>query len=364
MTKRHALYAGIASAFAIVLFLIARSASAPFPIEPATDTSEKPSRPVHRINSSFGQDQRPGRAVAARSGGAKLATGEVVVRAKWGGKIGELGRRPAEESNPEAPMSIIADGGELIVVDQVNLRVQRFKNGEPVGSFQASETVQDVARLPGGKTVLLDRLADKNVQIYGPDGKLENTVPLLGKGIDDGGRITGVFGDDKGVYVERDHTTLVRIADASGNKDDARPEIPGRPTKDGKWVVTLALTNRATGDFVLTAFDRTSFTPIWSQDSSFGAPVLHVVMVDSDRDGNLYAGADVGHESSEPPYAITDEVITVLRIKQSGAVTGRLDLPVSPTGDEMQRPMTVGDDGALYLMAPGSDGLSVIRYTF
>jgi hypothetical protein len=349
----------------LLLFTLARSTATP----PAADSEHQGPRPADPSYSVPEIDGPSASAVPAKPAGKGspkiLAKGAPVVRGKWGGKPGEFGRRAADESNPESPMAILAGhGDELWVLDQVNLRVQRFVHGEPAGSFQASETVQDLARLPNGKTVLLDRLADKNVQIYGPDGKLANTIPIEGKGIANGGAVTGIFGDDRGVYVERDHTTLVQIADADGNQDGTRSEIPGRPTRDGKAVVTLALSNQTKGEFFLTSFDRTTYAALWSETLSFGMPVLHVLLVDSDNDGNIYAAADTGEEAPVPPYMITNESITVLRINPSGQITGRLELPFQPTGDEMQRPISIGDDGAVYMMQPSADGLAINRYTF
>jgi hypothetical protein len=51
----------------------------------------------------------------------------------------------------------------------INRRVQRWKDGKLVGSMPfGGDTVQDV--VAEGRTVLLDRLADRNLQIYDPTG--------------------------------------------------------------------------------------------------------------------------------------------------------------------------------------------------
>jgi hypothetical protein len=294
----------------------------------------------------------------------RIAHGEPAIRGSWGGALGQFGRRREEESNPEAPMAIIADKGDLLVLDQANQRVERFHDGRAIGAFPASETVQDMATAPGGKTVLLDRLADKRVQVYGPDGKLENEAPIVGRGLTEGGKATGVFADDRGIYVEREHGTTVRIADSSGNTDAERPELPGRPTRDGRFVVTAVITNQALGALVVTAFDRMSLHVAWSRPITLATPILQLVMLDSDANGNVYVAADTGRESPQPPFSLLDESITVVRISSSGAATGTLDLPAPTGGDEMQHPITVDDQGAIYQMMPQDDGLTVMRYTW
>jgi outer membrane protein assembly factor BamB len=293
------------------------------------------------------------------------AQGEPVIKGAWGGKPGEFGRERDPEANAEVPMAIAAGkNGELLVVDQINHRVQRFKNGEPVGSIPIGDTVHDLAVAPDGRMVVLDRLVDKSVQLYDANGNLINEAPLAGKRLPEGGAATGVFMDDEGIWVERDHTSLVRVADAQGNADAERTELPGRPTRDGRKVVTAAITVREQGRLVVTAFDRTTLEPAWSRELEMPAPILYLVLLDSDADGNVYVGADVGREGTAEPFPIIDEAITVVRLNASGAITGTIDLPAVATGDEMHRPITVGDDGAIYALAPNESGMSVARYTF
>ncbi|MCK6551984.1 hypothetical protein L6R52_39500 [Myxococcota bacterium] len=293
------------------------------------------------------------------------SSGEPLVRGAWGAKPGEFGRRRDEEANPEAPMAISATGRELLVVDQMNHRVQRFDlDGKPVGTpIPISETVQDLAIDAGGRTVALDRLADKSVQLFDASGKLVNEAPIEGKGLPQGGGATGVFVDDEGIWVEREHGSVVRVADANGNADPERPELPGRPTRDGRAVVTAAVTDRAAGKLSVTAFDRTTLEPRWTQSLTLALPILQIVMLESDLGGNVFVGVHVGREGPEDPFPIIEEMITVVRIDATGNVTGSVDLAVTATGDELHRPVTVGDDGTIYQLAPGDTGLTVQRHT-
>lgn len=311
--------------------------------------------------------------VAARSdgGAAKIAApgkgkGEKVIEGAWGSALGQFGRRAESESNPEAPMAMIAGaGGEVAIVDQVNRRVQRFKDGRPGAPIAiGGDTVQDLAAGTDGRTVLLDRLVDKNIQVYGADGKLLNEAPLVGKGIPEGGGVTGVFADKDGIYVEREHGPLVRIADANGNSDPARPEMPGRPTRDGRLLISAAIADREQGQVVVRAFDRASGQPTWTQPVQLAAPLLHIVLLDSDRQGMVYLAAATGHESPSPPYSILDEAITVVRLGTGGAPRGAIDLPPIQTADETFRPLSVGDDGSIWMMVPGKAGMTVLRYVF
>lgn len=260
---------------------------------------------------------------------ASLATGNVVVRGGWGGADGQFGRRRDPESNPEGPMAIAAGrDGQLAVVDQVNRRILRYKDGKLVGTVAlGGDTVQDLAFAKDGKLLVLDRLVDGNVQVYGADGKLVDELSLAGRGVPEGGSVTGLFADDDGVYVERDHEAVVRIADASGRADANRPELVGRPSRDGSLLLAAEISDAAAGDVTVSAVDRASGQPAWKQLVHLGIPIVHVITLDSDKAGLVYLAVDVGREAREPPYPIVDERILVARLGGGGALRGLLEIP-------------------------------------
>jgi hypothetical protein len=308
----------------------------------------------------------PAAALPAPRTSTSLAIGKLMVHGLWGSDPGQFGRKHAQEDgSPEAPMAIAAHGGEVDVVDQVNRRVQRFKDGRLIGTITVgSDAIQDVAPMRGGRTALLDRLADGNVSVYGPDGKLENQLPIVGKGIAEGGEVTGVFADDSGLYLERDHGSLVRVGNADGTVDADRPEMLGRPSRDGRYALQVEIANRDAGELVVRATDRQTGQVAWTQTVKADAPLVHVVMLDSDRSGNVYVGAEVGSESTQEPYELYDVHTMAARLSSTGTPRGQLRLPALGEADETFRPLTVDDDGVLYLMAPDNDGMQLLRYVF
>lgn len=288
----------------------------------------------------------------------------VIVRGAWGSRPGEFGRKLADESNPEAPMAIAAAGADTLVVDQVNLRIQRFRGGAPQGSIPIADSVQDVALGAEGRTIALDRLVDQNVKIYSAEGKLENEIPLAGKGIPSPAHTTAVISDDQGIWVESEHSTLVRVADAKGNADTERPELPGRPTRDGQRVISLAIRDAARGEIVVTSFQRSSLEAQWSQAFTLGHQVIEVLMLDSDRRGNVYFAAATVDEGPPPTFTVQNPSIALVRLDPSGALSGRLDVPGFVSGDETRRPLALDDEGAVLLMRPTETGLEIVRYRF
>lgn len=292
----------------------------------------------------------------------------MLIRGAWGSQPGQFGKRRDAESNPEAPMAQSAGkDGEVAILDQVNRRVERFRDGKRVLTIAlGSDTAQDLALGAEGRTVVLDRLVDKNVQVYAADGHLLNEVSLDEKsaaGVHSES-LTGVFSDRDGIYVEREHTSVLRIADVNGNRDRPPEELPGRPTRDGQLFIAATLVDARRGLVNVRAVRRPSLAPAWSQNVELGAPALHLLLLDSDARGNVYLAAETGHESPDPPYAIFDESLRALKLTASGTVAGSLTLPPLAGAEESFRPVSVDDGGALLVMSGDASGLYVSRYLF
>lgn len=324
--------------------------------DPAVSSARTPSAaPLPARTSTQGSSK-----IAARPAPAPT----VVVTGAWGSRPGEFGRKKADESNPEAPMAIAVAGADTVVVDQVNLRIQRFRGGAPQGSIPIADTVQDIALGAEGRTIALDRLVDQNVKVYSAEGKLMNEIPLAGKGIPSPGHTTAVLADDQGIWVENEHSTLVRVADAQGNADPERPELPGRPTRDGQRVIALAIRDALRGEIVVTSFLRSSLEAQWSQTFTLGHQVIEVLMLDSDRAGSVYFAAATVDEGPAPSFLIENPTISLVRLDPSGALSGRLDVPGLVSGDETRRPLALDDEGAVLLMRPTEAGVEIVRYRF
>ena len=183
------------------------------PLEAAVDGGSAPAtRPATTVKTTVASAVDSGLPEARTGGGKQLA------RFGWGSGEGNLGRTRADESNPEAPMSLTVDGqGQVWIVDQVNERLVKLdRSGKVVGTVPIPlQAAQDVVVAPDGTALVLDRLVDKSIAVIGPDGKQKGELPILGKGLEEGGASTGLFTDGKEVYVEREHGDSVRIGSAA-----------------------------------------------------------------------------------------------------------------------------------------------------
>ncbi|MFO0646655.1 MAG: hypothetical protein U0326_10485 [Polyangiales bacterium] len=284
-----------------------------------------------------------------------------VLRGPWGTRPGEFGRTTESEGNPEGPMSFaVAPDGTLAVLDQRNRRIQRFSQGRPLAPITLeNEAAQDLALTPDGRVVALDRLGASTLTVFGPDGRAGSTIALRGGPISEGGAVTGVFADAQGVYVEREHREVVRVADAEGHEDTSRPTLWGRPTRDGGQLLRAAIEDRARGVLRVSVAARSNGAMDWSTAVPAGAPVLYLAMLDSDARGRVYVAAETGVVSAEGPR---DLATFVARLDRAGVVEVAVRLPPLAGGDEVFRPMSVDDEGAVYVMDPSREGLVIARY--
>lgn len=295
------------------------------------------------------------------------ATGTTFVKGSWGTGPGEFGRRRDEEANAEGPMSLLpGPGGDLFVLDQVNARIQRFgpdgalEGGFPIGP----DTAQDLVLDAQGRLAVLDRLGNAEVLLYDQEGRPLGQIPVVGGGITEGGGVTGIFADERGLYLEREHTEVIRIAGPDGTPDEDRPSDPGRPTRDGTMFLAALLADAKAGRAIVRAFDHDGKV-VWQRLVTFPTPILHLLLLDSDRRGHVYLGAYVAREGPPPAYDYTDEATIVVRLGQPDAADrGSLSLPANNEPEELFKELAVTDDGEILQMLVGPDGVKIVRYRF
>lgn len=281
--------------------------------------------------------------------------GRAKIEVPWGRGGGALGKKNPPEGNPEAPMSLVVDAdGVTWVLDQVNGRIVRYdKAGKALDTIPISlRGAQDLALTPDGNVVVLDRLADKQLAIIGPDGKVRGTLSLEGKNLKEGGAATGVFVDGDKVYVERAHQSLVKVGDTKGNADPDREELPGRPTRDGQGYIRAWLDEgypkvRAFVTFANKESKVRRFTR--ALNLPFSAKAL--ALLDTDRAGIIYVGV----------VAENDPTVTVYCLDPThGVAIGQTTVPANTGAEETFRDFAVLDSGGAVYMQRTEQGVSVI----
>jgi hypothetical protein len=249
--------------------------------------------------------------------------------------------------------------GRVLVLDQVNSRVQVFAVGKPTASVPLpADTFQDIDVGAGGGLVLLDRLARQVVVFTAADGSLAGEVGLVGAGVPEGGGVTGLFQRDDGTWVEVEHRDLVRIADAGGRADPNRPTAPGRPTGDGRAFLRAALDGREAAVVLRRARDADAFTPL--ARVAFPAPILHLTALESDSRGHIFLAASLlRRPAAEGSRADEAEVVAILG--PDGVNLGLVTLPPRLGPEEFYRPIRLGADGNVYQMSWDEGGVTLRR---
>jgi hypothetical protein len=303
--------------------------------------------------------------VAIDAGGGASASGaKDAIALGWGAGALEVGRSRPEEGNPEAPMSLAIDPkGDVVVLDQVNGRLLRVgKDGAPLGAVSLSlQAPEDVAMGKDGSMAVLDRLVDKQIAIVGSNGKVLGNLPLEGNGVSDTGDVTGVFVDGKDVYVERESGTLVRVGDTSGVADAMRPELPGRPSRDGRLLISAGFSDAQAGRLIVSAIDRQTMDHLYTRELRMGMPLLSIPLVDSDAAGIVYIAtvAELPSSSGDDPTPVA--FLTCLS-SADGQPIRTVQLPVNTDPDETFREMTVADEGGVLFAHRTDSGMTIGRY--
>ncbi len=344
-----------------LVYLLLRSGDEPEELQgpdPVPERSERP-RPTAATPPPSPEEQVTG------SEGKAPGAGRVVLEAGWGSGADQLGRTGGRESNPEGPMSLTVDGqGNLLLLDQVNRRIQRFgADGSALGGMALkTATAQDLLVDEKGRTMVLDRLnKEPGVDLYDHDGRPLGRLPALAGDIKQGGAITGLFADGDSVYVEDQNDDLVKVGGAGGKATTGPQTLPGRPTRDGKLLIKAGIIDRASGKLYVQAHGRDR-TLAWETPVTLTAPPLHILMLDSDNAGQIYLGVEVGREDPVT-FAMVDLATVVVRLGSDGKLTGTLTLP--PTTEdptESFRPLVVGPNGTIYHMVMGPGGVRVTAY--
>jgi hypothetical protein len=317
---------------------------APTPPGMAPEPPESPATVIRKSEPVRLSTARPPPLLARADAGE----GALSARFAWGSGKDQLGRDRPTEGNPEGPMSFAVDKkGRLAILDQVNGRILWPQTGAEMKL--PVRVPQDLAMGNDGTIAVLDRLGDRSVALLGPDGTPKGELPLSGKGLKESGGVTGVFIDGSDVYVEREHGQLIRVGSTDGQPDVSRPEIPGRPTRDGKAYVLAMIIDRGTGRLLLAVNDRQTGQHRFTREIDVEEPVTAIVGLDSDLSGVLYLG--VWATGAVPGLLLCID-------PTQGQLLGQARFPLSDIPEESFRSLVALDSGGVMVAVRTENGVA------
>jgi sugar lactone lactonase YvrE len=264
-----------------------------------------------------------------------------------------MGRLREDESSPEGPGSFAVDAeGRVYILDGVHKRVAVMgKDGALDASIPLpNDTVEDIALLPNGDIAALDRLVDRRVYVLASNGAVVASAPVEGRGVEDGGEVTGVFADASGVWVEVLHGEQVRVLD---DKGDAGTRItrPGTPTSKNQFVRL-----RKVHDGAQILFYDADGRVVTDGGVGFSSLLeLSGLVVQGDR---MWVA---GHElvESKPGVVALDRVVVVEVTRESGRLVekSRKVMKASPEFVPLKQLVPAGDGHVAHLYVDTTAGL-------
>ncbi|NOZ86169.1 MAG: hypothetical protein GXP49_07865 [Deltaproteobacteria bacterium] len=304
----------------------------------------------------------PASALAKQS--RKNTDKEVIFKAAWGSGPEDVGHKLPENGAPEGPMSFfVAPDGGIFILDQVNKRMIHVKDHKADKTISiGSDTFQDIAVTSSGDIALLDRLAGKKVDVLEPDGNLVSSLPIEGKGVPEGGGVTGLFVKDNGIWVEDEHARLVRIADAHGVPDPNRPSILGRPSLDGSMNILARIEHPRGVVLQIRSTDNPGEESVASV--TFASRISFLVELATDRIPRIFLAARLMDIDDAPPYRVRGVHNVVVVLDRTGKEITRLSLPAPgrDVDEEQFKSIRIGPDGSIYQLLFSSNGIVLTRW--
>jgi hypothetical protein len=278
---------------------------------------------------------------------------QIVLQAAWGADSNHVGRKILTTNNFVVPKSFVVDTTEKItILDVVNARLVVWKDGSQINEISLpSGRFDDVDLSPNGDFILLDRTDREAIVYIDINGTLLKEAALEGMFLPYTDRVTAMFSRSDGVWVEIDDMQSVKITNKIGEVDSLRGRISGQFSCNGD------LNLRATIHGDITAVVSTRKYPDtgegWSAPVYFSDLLLHLFMLDTDHNNNVYLGAK---------YSITDPKYEIVKLDSTGKELNRISLTASIGQGEIFRSCRVLQNGTLYYMRFNQDGIIITKH--
>lgn len=257
------------------------------------------------------------------------------------------------------PMSLAVDGkGNVYILDEINGRiVRRGPDGKLEGTFPLhQQTPDDIAVAADGSIAVLDRISGKDVALYDASGASQGSLPLVGPGLPDPGDVTSIQVDGNDVYAELEHNKLVELGDTSGHAANPRTTLSGRPSRDGKSLLSARIVDANAGRVRVESVVRASGAVRFVRDLAL-VPVIHqILLLDTDLSGTIYLAVEF-----QRPGAVAKVTLSCLDAA-TGAVIGGALLPANTMPEDSFRDFAVLDGGGVIYALRSPAGVTYQRY--
>ncbi len=284
-----------------------------------------------------------------------------LVFAPWGPGDRQAGKMDADESAPVGPMSFaVSPWGGIYLLDQVNMRVLVFtSHGEPVGQVPVySDTYQDIEVSAGGQIVLLDRLVGRCLTVLDAGGTPVSQIGIEGGAIPEGGGVTAMFLRHDGVWLEYEHSYLVRLLDGS-LAPAAQQVFPGRFAPASPRAIRAQRAGPTSAQ--IETFDGSTGGIAGTAVMGWGSLLYRIVWIEPDRHGNIFMMFHL-LEELDPVTVAREEVAAFVATEDLQTITPLFSTPDTIRQWEQFREFRVLPDGSVIQMAFMDDGVRLLQW--
>jgi len=285
-----------------------------------------------------------------------------ILRVPIGSGPNEIGVIIPDEGNPEGPMSFaLGKNEEIYVLDQINRRIQVYKNNVRVETIPlGADTYDDIDLCSDKKIVLLDSLIEESIFIINRKGGILNKIPLKGKLIPDPLEVLEIQiveeGKFAGIWVALDRRSI-RLASLDGQSFQPIG-VPGKFSLDGKRLMKAEKIGEITA--VVYRSEENSFAR-WEPEITveFSWPIISLLGLWDDRNENIYLGAFLSSENERGEEVFANEFVV---LNSQGKEINRFRIFVQEEPHEIRRSIRISPEGYLYQMVVDKDYILILKY--
>ncbi|MEO0263359.1 MAG: hypothetical protein ABIM62_06510 [candidate division WOR-3 bacterium] len=263
-----------------------------------------------------------------------------ILNVNQGSGENEIGVITPSEANPEGPMSFaIGRNEEIYILDQLNKRIQVFKNGEKIKTIPIPEESFKDIELINDKILLLDIDFKKSVYVIDHKGEIIKIIKIEGKLIPEAAEVVEIQavqnGKWKGIWAYLGNRS-VKIADLDLSERE-RISVPGKISQDGERIFDIKIEGEAT--ITIYIYEKGSLSN-YNQGSIFlDAYVTNILGIWDNKMGRIYVGVSLEEKDFSNYIVVIDSNFKEI---------GKFNLEVQKLPHEIWRSIRVSEKGSIY----------------
>ena len=238
--------------------------------------------------------------------------GAIVFSSTFGSGEGQVAADFPEEAESVCPNSFVVEEktGKIYVLDQLNNRIQVFKDGSFLRSIPTPKNcyLYDLALVPDGNLVVLEKQQGK-IYYLKDNGEVTREVEIAGDFIESGGDVEGIYSREDGIWLSvfgnEEYDYQVHITDDAGQPLSKRKKVEGILSPDGNTLLKAIIGFH--GNSIKVTASSIEGKKKWTNTVSCGHECLYVDLA-MDNNENTYIALNIisGEQRGQQKMVILD----------------------------------------------------------